>query len=46
MTDEYSEGYETGYLLALEDFLNDECMIPVVVQAREMYEKKARLAHS
>lgn len=38
--------WNKGYLAALEDLLNDECLYPVVVEARELLEKKARNANS
>lgn len=44
MMDEYSKGFETGYAQALMDLFDDECMNPIVVQAREWMDKKAHLA--
>lgn len=38
--------WNEGYTAALEDLLNDECFYPIIVEAREMLEKKARLADS
>lgn len=42
---QYSEGFEDGYSRALTDFLDDECLNPIVVQAREWYDKKENNAH-
>lgn len=38
-------GWNTGYLAALEDLLNDECLFPIIVEAREQLSKKERLAN-
>jgi hypothetical protein len=40
----YDDGFKDGYTQALEDFLNDEANSPLVVQAREWYDKKAHNA--
>jgi hypothetical protein len=45
-TPEYDKAFLDGYNSALDDFLNDEANSPLVVQAREWYEKKARRANS
>jgi len=37
--------FEEGYIAALEDLLNDECQNPMVVQARELLDKKEHLAN-
>jgi hypothetical protein len=41
MTNEYAEGYAQ----ALADMLDDECLDPMVVEAREWMGKKERRAH-
>jgi hypothetical protein len=35
----YAE-WNKGYLAALEDLLNDECLFPTIVEAREQFLKK------
>jgi hypothetical protein len=42
---QYASGFEDGYSQAIHDFLNDECFIPIIVQAREWYDKKGNNAH-
>ena len=32
--------WNSGYLAALQDLLNDECFFPVIVEAREQLSKK------
>lgn len=41
----YTE-WNKGYMSALEDLLNDDCQFPIIVEAREQLEKKARRANS
>lgn len=38
--------WNKGYMDALADLLNDECSYTIIVEAREMLEKKGRLANS
>jgi hypothetical protein len=45
-TDEYDKAFLDGYTAALEDFLDDEATSPLVVKAREWYDKKARNVNS
>lgn len=41
-----NEDYQQGYTQALSDLLDDECMTPAVVEAREWMDKKDRHANS
>lgn len=43
---DYAEGFASGYAQALRDLLNDECMTPDVVEAREWMSKKERRVNS
>jgi hypothetical protein len=38
----YDDGFHDGYRKALENYLDDECTDPIVIEARECQSKKER----